>query len=81
MTGSGRRDAVLGAVRVLAKGTTLRPNGFDAREARIAREVLLLVSESHHSVLVTDLDLPAGDRRALIRQARGRLGHRDLLVQ
>jgi CheY-like chemotaxis protein len=78
MTATDIATPVLGGVRVLvaegdqddsaATAAVLRLNGFDAREARSAREVLLLVSESRPSVLVTDLDLPDDDGYTLLRR-------------
>jgi DNA-binding response OmpR family regulator len=80
MTATDLVKRPLGGARVLvAEGdadgsvaltAVLRLNGFDAREARTAADVLEATAETRPAVLVVDLDLPDGDGCALIRRAR-----------
>jgi DNA-binding response OmpR family regulator len=80
MTATDLVKPVLGGARVIvAEGDAddsvaltalLRLNGFDAREARTARDVLKAVAETKPSVLVVDLDTPGEDGCSLIRRVR-----------
>ena len=80
MTATDLVKPALGGARVLvAEGdaddsvaltAVLRLNGFDAREARTAAEVLRAVAETRPAVLVVDLDLPGEDGCRLIRRVR-----------
>lgn len=80
MTATDLAMPVLGGVRVIvAEGDTddsatltalLRLNGFDAREARTANDVLNAVTETDPAVLVVDLDTPGEGGCELIRRVR-----------